>query len=67
MNFNFLSEPRCWLQCVHRERLIIYFFNGDKDDGLIFLLLYYNRDESCPGSLIIPVRKEDVILWVLFY
>lgn len=67
MDFKFLSEPRCWLQYVHRERLIIYFFNGDKDDGLIFLMLYYNRDESYPGSLIIPVRMEAVILRILFY
>lgn len=52
---------------------VFFFFSpkSNNEDGLIFfffpLMLLYNRDKSCPGSLIIPVIKEAVILWILFY
>lgn len=58
---------------VCKERFLFFFFapKSNNEDGLIlfffFLMLLYNRDKSCPGSLIIPVIKEAVILWILFY
>lgn len=66
---NFFSEQRYSLQYARKG----FFFSpkSNNEDGLIFffspLILLYNRDKSCPGSLIIPVIKEAVILWILFY
>lgn len=70
MDWKFFSEQKYSLQYARKG---FFFFSpkSNNEDGLIFfffpLMLLYNRDKSCPGSLIIPVIKEAVILWILFY